>query len=163
MNSESQKTFFEKLQYERFSVDSLNTPDLLRSDYKQWTMGKLEVGVSSAKRSIKQWLEMDPNLQKEFLTYLKSRKLDILFVMTQYIDEKKDMFRELIVFTPDRNLFDRTKKFLLASDLKLSEVNQEKAGSMSTSNYIINFFNQGNVASSRKQLQPLLVDNYEKK
>jgi len=47
--------------------------------------------------------------------------------------------------------------------LKLSEVNQEKATSMSTSNYIINFFHQGNVAASRKQLQPLLVENYEKK
>jgi len=157
-----QKDFFEKLQHERFSVDSLSTYDLLRCDYKQWTMGKWEVGVASAKTPLKIWLEKDPDLPKEFEKYLRLRKLHILYAMTQYM-EGNDMKRELIVFTPNRELLEESKKFLLSSDLKLTEVEQGKAASMSTKDFSIALFSQANVAASRKQLQPLLVDNYEKK
>jgi len=160
-SKEQQNQFFEKLQHERFSVDSLDTLDLLRMDYKQWKMGKWEVGISSSKRSIKELLERDSNLDKEFFNYLKSRKLDILFCMTLWLDQK-NMLRELIILTPNRRLYENTKAVLLASDLKLKEIKKDESKKLSTTDYIISFFHQHNVTASRKQLQPLLVEYYEK-
>jgi len=161
-SKEQQNQLFEKLRDERFSVDSLDTLDLLRMDYKQWKMGKWEVGISSSKRSIKEFLEKDSNLDKEFFNYLKSRKLDILFCMTQWFDYQNNMLRELIILTPNRQLYENTKVVLLASDLKLKEIRNDESKKLSTTDYIISFFQQHNIVASRKQLQPLLVEYYEK-
>jgi len=155
LDVQQQKQFFEKLQYMRFSVETLNTYDLLRMDYKQWTMGSYEVGVSSSKRGIQEWKKKDTNLSKEFDKYLKGKKLDILFAMTQFLDAQNNMVRELIIFTYNKEVYENTKRFLVPSELALVEIDVQQ------SDFIMGFFEQKNVAASRKQLQPLLVELYK--
>lgn len=58
-----QKGLFDHLLEERYDQSSLNTKDLLRCDYKQWTMGKMEVGISSTKVPIQEWVAKDAELQ----------------------------------------------------------------------------------------------------
>jgi len=156
-NLEQKNTFFDKLQFERFSVESLNSYDLLRMDYKQWTMGSIEVGISSVKRSIKEWKIKDSLLIKELEKYFLERKLNLLIVMTQYLDSQKNMFREVIIFTPKKeNLFEKTKEFLVPTELNLVEMNVQK-----DDYFITGFFEQKNITASRKQMQPLLVELYQ--
>lgn len=151
-----QNAFFKKLQDERFSVASLSPYDLLRSDYKQWKMGSYEVGVSSTKRSIEDWLKT-PTFVKELESYYKKLSLSVLYVMTQFLDEKDNVYRELIVFTSDEKLFDFSNEFLQKSDLELVKLEPK----VDKGKYFIEFYSQKNIAASRKQLQPLLVKHYK--
>eukprot|EP01118_Nematostelium_gracile_P007032 TRINITY_DN2275_c0_g1_i1.p1 TRINITY_DN2275_c0_g1~~TRINITY_DN2275_c0_g1_i1.p1 ORF type:complete len:395 (+),score=112.49 TRINITY_DN2275_c0_g1_i1:50-1186(+) len=157
LTPENRLKYYEDLVHHRFSVDALTTYDLLRCDYKQWTMNGIEVGVGACKKPINGWVEMDKDFKAEFAKYMDLRELNILFAMTQFF-VGKDMFRELIVYCPTQELMDRTCQFLLKSDLELEEI---KVPNLTDSQ--LKFFNQKNTAASRKQLQPLLVDNYEQK
>eukprot|EP01117_Protostelium_nocturnum_P015780 TRINITY_DN6149_c0_g1_i2.p1 TRINITY_DN6149_c0_g1~~TRINITY_DN6149_c0_g1_i2.p1 ORF type:complete len:321 (-),score=134.37 TRINITY_DN6149_c0_g1_i2:335-1297(-) len=81
-----QKDFFDTLQKERFDQTNLSTQDLLRVDYKQFTMEtknsskKYEVGISSSKIKGEEWISKDPNIIKvtssslsfDYLTKLSS-------------------------------------------------------------------------------------------
>jgi len=162
--SEKQQTaLFDKLQEERFNVSSLGSIDLLLSDYKQWTMGKLEVGVSSAKLSLKEWLQKEPNFEEKLTEYYVSRKLDMLMVMTAYLVEDNKFKRELVVYTQNKDLYNPVVEYLSKSELEINPMEETLASSSTNSIHTIGFFSQNNVGASRKQLQPLLDTFYAPK
>jgi len=153
---------FNKLQDERYDQSSLGTNDLLRCDYKQFTMGKVEVGISSVKVSTKEWLAKDPSLLQEFEKYLVSRKLNLLCVMTAFYDKSNKFFREVMIFTKKKDLFQPVVEYLLKkTDLELSPIEEATSKSLTNDTVTIAFYNQGNTGASRKQLQPFLADFYK--
>jgi len=156
---------FTTLQDTRFDQSSMSSYDLLRVDYKQWTMA-VEVGIGSHKVPIKVWLQKDSKIVETLEKYLLSRKLDILFVMTAYFEPPNSdkFFRELLVYTTKKDLMQPVVDFLQKkTDLNLMPIEQESSKKLNDSHHFISFFNQGNIGHSRKQLQPFLMDLYSKK
>ena len=143
------QALFERLQFEKFNVDALDTPDLLRKDYKEYEMGAVRCGIASVLLPAGRWLEKDSALGASLAAFARGRGLDVLLAMNAYTDP--DFRRDIIVWAGDPGLFERVSRFLQDSDLGLQPL--EAAGSTGDGWAA---FSQGNVAYSRKKLQPLL-------
>lgn len=150
-----QNELFNKLQTEKFNTSALDTPDLLRKDYKEWQMGAVKLGISSVLLPVKEWLSKDPGIAEEFSKYAQSRKLDILLAMNAYTDP--EFRRELVVFSADDQLKEKTVSFLLNSKIGLETID---AGRVKGAGKNIAFFYQGDLSKSRKKLQPLLNEYF---
>ena len=150
-----QNELFNKLQAEKFNTSALDTPDLLRKDYKEWQMGAVKLGISSVLLPVKEWLNKDPGIVEEFSKYAQSRKLDILLAMNAYTDPEFN--RELVVFSADDQLKDKTVSFLLDLKIGLETID---AGMVKSAGKNIAFFSQGDLSKSRKKLQPLLNEYF---
>lgn len=143
------KALFDRLQSEKFNVSALSTRDILRKDYKEFTMGAVRCGISSALLSLGDWARKDPELEASFREYARSRRLDLLLAMCAYT--QPEFRRELAVYCPDDALRGGVATFLNGSGLGLSPL-PAPAGSGSLALYA-----QADAAGSRKKLQPLLA------
>ncbi len=150
-----QNELFNKLQAEKFNTSALDTPDLLRKDYKEWQMGAVKLGISSVLLPVKEWLKKDPGIVEKFSKYAQSRKLDILLAMNAYTNP--EFKRELVVFSADDQLKEKTVSFLLDSKIGLETID---TGMVKGAGKTIAFFSQGDLSKSRKKLQPLLNEYF---
>ena len=157
-----QDELFDKLFYERFNVSNLTSQDLLRSDYKEWKMGSLLVGIATAKRSLEEWFDKERDIIREFQQFYKSKQLDVLYVMCAFSDEQNNFKRQLVVFTSNKDVFSKAVTYLegCKEELNLVPCHADLSQKFSTKDYKVYFFNQFNIASSRKQIQPLLVKHH---
>jgi len=137
-------TLFETLQREKFNVDALQTADLLRKDYKEYTAGKVRYGMSTVLISLESWKKKDPHLQKELEKYRKARNLNLLVVMIAYTEPKFQ--RELVVVSESSNLTTSLVEYL------------NTRGAQLTSLGFPGGYTQGNAEYSRKKLQPLVQE-----
>ncbi|KAG2375331.1 hypothetical protein C9374_009954 [Naegleria lovaniensis] len=164
-SKKDQDELFEKLFFERFNVSKLSSHDLLRSDYKEWKMGSKIVGVATAKRSLDEWFEKDPDLVQSFKEFLENRKLDILYVMCAYTDKDNQFKRELAVYSPDATHLQKACDYLvqhckdsldLTPWLPSSSKPIDHAPLVSCS-----FFTQHHMASSRKIFAEVIRTMYD--
>jgi exopolyphosphatase len=137
---------FERLQFEKFNVASLDTVDLLRKDYKEYQLGAVRCGIASVLLPIARWQAKDPELTASLAEFAAQRGLDALLAMNAFTDP--EFRRELVVWTADEALHARLTGFLESSDLGLE---QQSGGGPRVA-----FYSQHNAAYSRKKLQPLL-------
>ena len=144
---------FEKLQFEKFNVSSLDSYDLLRKDYKEWQMDSVKLGIGSVLLPIRKWVAKDPDIANECERYLKERDLDILLAMNAFTSP--EFTRQLVVFVPDDSLRADTIAFLEGSDLGLEKLDVNSSAEGCT------FYNQKNLGISRKKLQPILKNHFE--
>jgi exopolyphosphatase len=144
----NRQQMFDKLQAEKFNVSALDTSDLLRKDYKEWKLGAKQVGFASVLLPVAEWLKKDDHLSASLSDYAGARNLDVLIAMNAYTDPQ--FTRELVVYCPDEALRTRLLAFLTESDLQLSAIPSDSVDSSTA------LFAQGNLAYSRKKLQPLL-------
>jgi len=144
--------FFNRVQEEKFNVESLSSSDLLRKDYKQWQLGKTLCGIASALLPVQQWGEKDSHLCKEFAAYADTRNLDILLAMNAYTNPEFN--RDLVIFSRDTAVHDRVAAFLLQQGLELSEITMTSQAACKYGK--ISYYSQGNLGISRKKLQPML-------
>lgn len=149
----NQQELFDALQREKFNVSALDSADLLRKDYKEWKMGKLQVGVSSVLLSVGDWLKKDADLSRSLAAYAQSRNLDLLLAMNAYTDP--EFTRELVVYCPDPSVRSTVISFLEASDLGVKQIEADSVDSATA------LYSQGNKGISRKKLQPLLLPYLE--
>ncbi|MBB6482180.1 DHH family phosphoesterase [Spirochaeta isovalerica] len=150
------KELFDKLQFEKFNVSSLGSYDLLRKDYKEWQMGSVKCGIGSVLLPVEDWIAKDPGIVSACEKYLKERELDVLFAMNAFTNP--EFTRQIVVYIPDEDLRRKTIDFLEASDLGLSEIDSTSVeGSEKCA-----FYNQANLGISRKKLQPIIKDFFEK-
>ena len=141
---------FEKLQFEKFNTSSLSTNDLLRKDYKEWSMGGKLCGFSSALLPADKWLAKDKDIAANISKYCKSRKLDILFIMIAYTEPQ--FTRELMLYSEDKVLRADIIKCMNSNDLQLevfSDLENHDSSKM-------DIFAQKNAVYSRKKLQPVI-------
>jgi exopolyphosphatase len=138
---------FERLQFEKFNVASLDTADLLRKDYKEYRLGAVRCGIASVLLPIARWQEKDPELTASLAEFAAQRGLDALLAMNAFTDP--EFRRELVVWAADEALHARLTGFLENSDLGLEQLPGGGAP--------VAFYSQGNAAYSRKKLQPLLL------
>ena len=154
--SMSQQDLFDKIQFEKFNVASLDTVDLLRKDYKEWQLGTVKCGIGSVLLSVTQWDNKDKDLKKEFYSFCQSRSLDVLFAMNAYTDP--DFHRELVVYSPNKDVYNKTLEFLNESNLNLEPINLPNQNTDVEGQ--VAYFKQGHLGMSRKKLQPLLNEFY---
>jgi len=143
---------FERLQFEKFNVDALDTADLLRKDYKAYRFGAVRCGIASVLLPVAKWLEKDPGLAASLSAFARARDLDLLLVMNAFTDP--DFRRELMVWASDESLRRRVLDSLRGSDLGLAPIEHPFVPVVP----YIALFSQANAAYSRKKLQPLLHD-----
>jgi len=143
---------FDKLQFEKFNVSSLESFDLLRKDYKEWQMGSVKCGIGSVLLPVEQWIEKDPDIVAACDRYLKERELDVLFAMNAFTNP--EFTRQIAVYIPDENLRGKTISFLESSELGLDKIDTSNLKNASD----CSFYNQANLGISRKKLQPILKD-----
>jgi exopolyphosphatase len=144
---------FERLQFEKFNVSALDSIDLLRKDYKEYTAHSTRYGMSSVLISAAAWAAKDPHLVAEMARYTRERKLDVLVAMIAYTEPR--FTRELLVFSADADLRRRLVDFLMAKDLGLAALAVPGLAPSAE----LACFAQANESYSRKKLQPLL-DGY---
>ncbi|RKP34682.1 hypothetical protein BJ085DRAFT_37157 [Dimargaris cristalligena] len=179
--------WFHDIDTARKNVIHLTGAELLRKDYKSWTMGPYNVGISAVIMSFKQWIGRDSTPvfeQSIHQTYL-DRKVDLFAVMTMYSDEHDptQLRRELLVYAPELRLSDATindpkhqhfRKLLedlnAAPELNLEpyrptnnrkcfasliDADSPYSQTLDTKGYVV--YNQRNIKSSRKKMQPLMT------
>jgi exopolyphosphatase len=143
---------FESLQFEKFNVAALSSRDILRKDYKEYRMGSVVCGIASALLPLTDWMRKDAALDDSFKAYLNERKLDVLLVMSAYTAPA--FTRELAVHSENSDLRKRLIEFMNQSGLGLTSL---VPGSAST-----DYCAQADLSQSRKKLQPLLSDHFQK-
>ncbi len=150
------KALFDSLQFEKFNVASLSTKDILRKDYKEYGMGAVMCGMSSALLPLADWFKKDKALEANFKAYADSRKLDVLLVMNAYT--APEFTRELAIYAADGALRKRLVEYMNQAGLGLKVL----AGKPESSAGSTDYYSQADLSQSRKKLQPLLSEYLQK-
>ncbi len=140
----------------QFDVSHLSNLDLLRKDYKEWTLNNYRVGISSVTWSLEGWIYREGNdvnkLVDSFKSFTNKKKLDMFIVMMAYNHKDKGFQRGFVLLSNnDRFLQD---KFIQQLEIKLSL----NPSSFITNMDYIRFYHQENIALSRKQIYPLVKE-----
>ncbi|KAG8976374.1 Exopolyphosphatase, partial [Tulasnella sp. 427] len=159
----SLKTLAKDLQERKEDVSRLNTHDLLRRDYKEFTHGGLQVGLATVPLGLKPWTGKEEFKKKEFFEslegYMKTRKLDILGVLTTYKSAKKHQRRREILLITDKDTVPKDIENRLfdgfASDKTLELDPTDKLGKARHPKHT-RVWNQGNIKATRKYVAPLV-------
>ncbi|GAB1482466.1 DHH family phosphoesterase [Treponema sp.] len=144
-----QKVLFDRLQLEKFNVAALSSRDILRKDYKEFRMGSVICGMSSALLPFADWFKKDAQIEAAFTAFAAAQKLDVLIVMGAYT--APEFTREMAVYSTNAGLRSRLVLFMNESGLALSPLHADGLPSGNTE-----YFSQGDLSQSRKKLQPLL-------
>ena len=149
-STDVQKLFMD-LQIMKSDVSTLDSRDLLRKDYKQWTKPSFTYGMSSVPLSINDWLQKDSKITSACEAYMQENSLNLLLVMTAYVNDGFN--RELIIIAPDFIFLDKFYIMLNNAGLGLSNYSVELK-----SDKAILTLNQAGLGFSRKKIQPLIED-----
>lgn len=148
--------YFERIAAVKEDISPLGFRDILRKDYKEWTEGKLKLGISSVVKGL-EYLAGKGASPEEFLDAVdawgQERELDVVSVMTAENDE--GFRRNLLVWAKSEGGARALRAFEEAS----SEILQLKTfgdGKFDEENR--KAWHQENLAASRKQVAPLLRD-----
>ncbi|ORZ24436.1 hypothetical protein BCR42DRAFT_90769 [Absidia repens] len=106
-------TYYNDIEHIKSQVDHLSTRDLLRKDYKQWTINGYTVGTSSMSWYLKAWVDRDgyDQIVKDAWAFIGEQQLDMLVVLTSYDHSKQQ----------SDGVYERELAFFVAND-KLLQV-----------------------------------------
>lgn len=150
-------TFFNELSEAKADLDGLSLEDILRKDYKQWSEGDINLGVSSVVKPISYLQHKSEDLVPSMLKFAKERELGLFAVMTAFTNEDGGFARQLLVLsTSDGKATQAAKRFAesAAEELKLKDSDEQVKQADGV--VWMQIWNQGNVAASRKRVGPLL-------
>ncbi len=145
-------SFYQAVREAKFSIKGLDTRDLLRKDYKEFSFGQIRCGIASVPISLTRWKDRDPNLGKNLETWAHEKNLDILVTMSAW--SGLTFSRDLGVYTCHPNDIEPLIAMLQSNGLDLTPL--KKHVPCDTGKTV--FFNQGNSSISRKKLVPLLSE-----
>jgi inorganic pyrophosphatase/exopolyphosphatase len=83
---------YESLSRARHDQSSFSCAQLLAKDYKQWTMGSLEVGIASFGVRFQDLLARQDasSVNDEIVAFVDARRIDVLFMMSSFEDADAD-------------------------------------------------------------------------
>lgn len=149
--------FFKSIEKVKSQVDTMNNHDILRRDYKEFpNVNGYKIGTSAVTWNFRAWAEREggvESISKAAIDYAKERGLDMEVIFTAFDydrDEERggDYRRELAIFVINKDLIRVKESLEQNKDLQLNPIHFNE-----TSN---EFFDQGNIRMSRKQVWPLL-------
>ncbi|KAI7007161.1 hypothetical protein D0869_14191 [Hortaea werneckii] len=150
--------FFTEINDAKSDVDSLSVRDVLRKDYKQWSEGGIELGVTSVVKPIA-WLEKkaEKGVVDESVKFAKSRGLKLFAIMTAFTNESGEFARQLLLIALEggkvKEAAERFSK-QCTEELKLQNDSVQLASRDGVA--WIQCWEQKNLAASRKRVAPLL-------
>ncbi|CAO3638949.1 unnamed protein product [Cunninghamella blakesleeana] len=156
--------YYDSIESIKTKVDHLCTRDLLRKDYKQWTVNGYRIGTSSMSWYLKAWLERDgcEEIVKDTMSFIEERQLDMNIVLTSYDHSKEGgkYERELALFVKNDDLLDIKKDLENDHHIGLRPLQQ---ANYNNNNHLIGFYHQENIKLSRKQIWPIIQELLNKK
>jgi len=151
---------YEQLKRAKFDQYKLSSQDLLRRDYKQWTLQSVELGISSTGLRLETWIDRDGKaILDDLKAYKQNVNCDVLIVMPSFFEDINDdgsFRRQLLIYSDDKEL----QRFLVerlhdsSRSLQLEPLALESAELSSE----VAAFAQNNITVSRKKLQPMLAE-----
>ena len=147
-------TYYKAIKEVKNQVDGMSSNDILRRDYKEFSVNGYNVGTSAVNWNFDAWQKREHGLDKiaeSALDYAKKGNLDLEVITTSFDYDPEgirggDYRRELAVFVVNRDL-DIIKTLL--------EQNQE-LGLTAFEGSDHTFYYQKNIKMSRKQVWPLI-------
>ncbi|KAI9348901.1 hypothetical protein BD770DRAFT_164302 [Pilaira anomala] len=149
-------SYFKSIEKVKSEVDAMANYDILRRDYKEFSnVNGYKIGTSAVTWNFRAWVERENGtepISKAAVDYANERGLDMEVIFTAFDYDREetrggDYRRELAVFVINRDL-ERVKISLENNkDLQLKHIDFEDANE---------YYDQGNIKMSRKQVWPLL-------
>jgi exopolyphosphatase len=148
--------YFKDIEHAKSQVDNMSNRDILRRDYKEFTVNGYRIGTSSVPWYFQAWMDRDgvDTINEAVTSYGKERTLDMEVIFTSY-DHDGDYRRELAVFAFNKDLMP------IKQTLEQTEKIQLDSFSVSSNAPHLDYYQQGNVKMSRKQVWPLLKEILE--
>ena len=143
----------------RVHWQTVSLRDLLRCDFKRFTIATFTYGISSVLLPLSDVLvKEDSGMERErvLTTYCENEMLDFLFLLTNFRNEneEKDTVslipqRQILLFAPAQEVLDRVHSILqsMSDDLVLGEACKESP--------LLVWYTQKNASISRKNFVPL--------
>lgn len=157
--------FFKALQYQKFNPkfwDKLSVQDALGLDYKEFTGGAdiKKFGVSTILQSMEDFVQKEDVL-RSIQQYMKAKNIGLLGLMFAVSNDQDELSRQLAICGPPE-LCESMVDFLQHVDRGL-DLSDATSNEFNPSNSVIKviLMDQGNVAASRKQVAPTMM-NYWK-
>ncbi|KAF2841145.1 exopolyphosphatase-like protein [Patellaria atrata CBS 101060] len=161
--------FHKEINKARKNLDSLRLQDILRKDYKQWTVGNLNLGISSVVKDleylVKKAGQEDPEkpasdvLLPRLKEFAGDRGLQMYAIMTTSTSDTGKFQRQLLLWALTPEASEKARKFVEASgdelDLEAWEGSIQDADSSSEFRKI---WRQRKAEHSRKRVAPLLKE-----
>ncbi|KZT60055.1 DHH phosphoesterase [Calocera cornea HHB12733] len=156
----------------KFDVGRLSTRDLLRRDYKEYTVSgegeggkKVQLGLATVPLGLKLWADKDPKLWEGVDAYIHERGLDVCGLLTTFRTANKGKHRRevVLVLRPAGNAeLLRLLEEGLEGSAELSLVREPKKEALGTATGVEGeerrrVWDQGNVKATRKQVAPLVL------
>lgn len=155
------ESFFKSIEKVKSQVDSMNNYDILRRDYKEFhNVNGYKIGTSAVTWNFRAWVEREGGVEaisKSAVDYAKERGLDMEVIFTAFDYDREetrggDYRRELAVFVINKDLMNVKESLEENKDLQLSPIHFNDS----------NYYEQGNIKMSRKQVWPLLKQLVER-
>lgn len=149
--------FFKSIEKVKSQVDSMNNYDILRRDYKEFpNVNGYKIGTSAVTWNFRSWVEREggvEDISKAAIGYAEERGLDMEVIFTAFDYDREevrggDYRRELAVFVINKDLLRVKESLEQNKDLQLNPIHFNDSSN--------EFFEQGNIKMSRKQVWPLL-------
>ncbi|KAG8835839.1 Exopolyphosphatase [Serendipita sp. 399] len=144
-----------RLAQTKMSVDHLSTKDLLRRDYKEYSITGLQIGLSTVPLGLKFLVKRDLlGFWSDIDSWISDQHLDVLGVLTTY-RSKKNKHRRQLLFLVRPGLEQLEKKLFdgIGSDKELECEERRIAGLGERRGRC---WRQGNVKATRKTVAPLV-------
>jgi exopolyphosphatase len=145
-----------RLAASKSSVEHLSTKDLLRRDYKEYTIADLKVGLSTVPLGLKYLVKRNSDqFWNDIDTWMSEQNLIIIGILTTYRSAKKRQHRRQLLFIIQPGNPDVEKKLFtaIASDKELRCEERRIAG---IGKRRARCWRQGNVKATRKVVAPLV-------
>lgn len=158
--AEERTAAFKLLNHLKFDLSNLETPDLLRKDYKAWVSGGVKYGISSVTLSLAEWTAKDAKISQAFSQFISANQLALLVVMTSFTDEQGTFRRELTAQSASGQ--EHVLEHVLASiSDKLTLTSSPYPSNIEPTSETCKFFKQDNHKLSRKDVQPAIHEALE--
>ncbi|KAI9690672.1 MAG: Exopolyphosphatase [Bogoriella megaspora] len=159
--------FFEEISKAKSDIESLALQDILRKDYKQWTEGSRNLGVSSVVKPIsflrqKAKTEASSSTKQNLLqaidTFADARELGMYALMTTSTSSTGAFQRELLLkaFTPEDAQAATKFASNATKELRLDDWETDELDEIAKGETWSKVWWQRNVEHSRKRVGPLL-------
>lgn len=142
--------YFKEIEKVKSQVDTMSNYDILRRDYKEFKVNGYTIGTSAVTWYFDAWIKREEGaeaISAAALDYAKERHLDLEVIFTAFDHDKEgggDYRRELAIFVVNNDILQVRQQLEGDDHLNLSPTQFD------------NFFKQGNIKMSRKQVWPLI-------
>lgn len=154
---------FNQLEHAKYSPEfwgTLTVERALSYDYKAFHYGKEKFGISTILTPGNQFVEKEDFLPKT-AKYMRSKDVTFLGIMFTFYDPSSGALRRQLAFCSSRHAWRGIGSDLIGSNiykvLDLKVVRKQ----WSNDEIEVHLFEQGNIAPSRKQIGPMLVNFFE--